>query len=129
MNKFILSIMALLTCSLGSCGQHGFKTVDADEFEREIASDSVQLVDVRTAGEFAEGHIAAGRVVNIDVKTPDFAVRADELLDKGKTVAVYCRSGKRSAYAAGQLVKSGFRVINLDGGILAWRQKGKPVAR
>ena len=124
-----MSFIALFTCCLGSCGQQEFKTVDADEFEREIASGNVQLVDVRTAEEFADGHIASEGVRNIDVKQPDFAGRADEVLDKGKTVAVYCRSGKRSANAARQLAKKGFNVINLDGGILEWQHRGKPVAK
>ena len=41
-------------------------------------------------------------------------------LDKKRTVAVYCRSGRRSKNAAGQLVKEGFKVVELEGGFLGW---------
>lgn len=129
MNKFIIIFMALFTGCLSSCGQQKFKTMDADEFEKAISSDSVQLVDVRTADEFWQGHIASPDVKNIDVQQPNFIQRASKELDNGKTIAVYCRSGKRSAAAAGQLTEQGFKVINLDGGILEWQQRGKPTAR
>lgn len=129
MNKLILSAITLFGCCLCSCGQQDFKTVDADEFEKAVSTDTVQLVDVRTAEEFNEGHIASTNVKNIDVKQADFIQRADSELDKGKTVAVYCRSGKRSADAAGQLTEIGFKVINLDGGILEWQKRSKATAR
>ena len=54
MNKIILSIMALFTGCMAGCGQQAFRTVDADEFEKAILTDSVQLVDVRTSAEFGE---------------------------------------------------------------------------
>jgi L-ascorbate metabolism protein UlaG (beta-lactamase superfamily) len=40
---------------------------------------------------------------------------------------VYCRSGKRSALAAGGLTKEGYKVVNLKGGIIAWKEAGMPV--
>lgn len=126
MKKIILSAMTLLTGCLAGCGQQEFKSVDADEFEKAISTNNVQLVDVRTAEEFAEGHIGADATKNIDVKRPDFIEQAEQELDKGKTVAVYCRSGRRSADAAKQLAERGFKVIDLKGGIIGWRQHGKP---
>ena len=79
---------------------------------------SVVVLDVRTADEFAEGHIA--RAVNIDVKQSDFMDKAKATLPKGKTIAVYCRSGRRSANACEQLSSEGFKTYNLKGGIIAW---------
>ena len=129
MNKIILSIMALFTGCMTGCGQQAFRTVDADEFEKAILTDSVQLVDVRTAEEFSEARIGSAEVKNIDMKQPDFMRRAAEELDKGKTVAVYCRSGRRSAEAAGWLAGQGYKVIDLKGGILEWQERGKNTTR
>lgn len=129
MNKLLLSVMALFTGCLTSCGQQDIKSVDADEFEKTISRDGVQLLDVRTEAEFSEGHIASDKVKNIDSRQPDFIEQADGELDKGRPVAVYCRSGRRSMDAARLLAKRGFEVINLKGGILEWQEKGKPVRR
>ena len=129
MNKLLLSVMALFTGCLTSCGQQDIKSVDADEFEKTISRDGVQLLDVRTEAEFREGHIASDKVKNIDYRQPDFVEQAYGELDKGRPVAVYCRSGRRSMDAARLLAKRGFEVINLKGGILEWQEKGKPVRR
>lgn len=129
MNKLLLSVITLFAGCLTSCGQQNIRTVDADEFEKTISQDNVQLVDVRTEAEFREGHIASDKVKNIDVKQSDFAGQADKELDKGLPVAVYCRSGRRSLDAAKQLTERGFEVINLKGGILEWQEKGKPTRR
>ena len=129
MNKLLLSVMALFTGCLTSCGQQDIKSVDADEFEKTISRDGVQLLDVRTEAEFSEGHIASDKVKNIDCRQPDFIEQADGELDKGRPVAVYCRSGRRSLDAAKMLAKRGFEVINLKGGILEWQEKGKPIRR
>lgn len=105
-------------CSVFGCTAKGFVSVDADEFAREIAMPGVQLVDVRTAEEYANGHIPAA--VNMDVFSPDFAKQI-ATLDKERTVALYCRSGRRSKSAAEQAVKQGYKVVELDGGILSWK--------
>ena len=49
------------------------------------------------------------------------------MLPADKTIAVYCRSGKRSALAAGGLTKEGYKVVNLRGGIIAWKEAEMPV--
>ncbi|WP_276894325.1 rhodanese-like domain-containing protein [Hallella bergensis] len=126
MKHLIMSILAALGLGTGSCAQNEHITsVDAAQFEAAISADSVQLIDVRTAGEYAEGHIA--NAVNIDVKLPDFASKAAGTLDKDRPAYVYCRSGQRSMKAARMLAKQGFEVVNLNGGIMEWMNAGKPV--
>ena len=118
MKKFlIMSIFASLTTIFG-CSAKGFVSVSASEFATEIAKEGVQLVDVRTASEYAEGHIPGA--VNIDVFSSDFAEKISAL-DKERTVALYCRSGRRSKSAGEVAVKQGFKVVELDGGIISWR--------
>ena len=120
MKKFaFMSLFAVLSTIFG-CSAQGFVSVEADEFAREIAKKEVQLVDVRTAAEYAEGHIP--NAVNIDVYSSDFAEKI-AALDKNQTLAIYCRSGRRSKSAAQQAVNLGFKGVELDGGVLSWRGK------
>ncbi|MDE5688316.1 MAG: rhodanese-like domain-containing protein [Paramuribaculum sp.] len=121
---FIMVIMCAMHV-LGCSRNDSIISVAAPEFEKEIKSGSVQLLDVRTPEEFADGHIADA--INIDVKEEDFQEMASEKLSKDSTVLVYCRSGRRSLDAAGQLTKLGYKVVNLTGGITEWKENGLPV--
>lgn len=102
-------------------------TIGVKDFAKAIKDTAhVRLVDVRTAKEYAEGHIAGA--VNIDVNQPDFEQRTAGFVGLDDTqVAVYCRSGRRSMKAAESLSQRGVRVLNLDGGITAWQREGKPI--
>ena len=90
-----------------------------------VADTNVVVLDVRTAGEFAEGHLE--RAINIDYHQSDFAEKAKAVLPLDKKIAVYCRSGRRSAGAAGILGEAGYKLVNLKGGIIAWKEAGMPV--
>lgn len=128
MGKLKIALLSLLACALGACAKgEGFDSVDANEFEKIIRSGDVQLVDVRRAEEFAEGHIPGALL--LDVTREDFRGKAAFALNREKIVAVYCRSGKRSVTAANILVKEGYKVVNLRGGWLEWSAKGKPSER
>ena len=105
-----------------------YKNLTSAQFEELIKSPNVQLVDVRTLAEHMEGHIPGS--LNINVKDEEgFPAAVDDLLDKGREVAVYCRSGRRSRTAADLLVKKGFKVYNLDKGILNWIEEGREVEK
>ena len=104
-----------------------FSNVNVDEFQALIADSSMQLLDVRTPEEYDEGHIAGATLV--DVNDSSFIERAVAVLDKQRPVAVYCRSGRRSARAANLLVAQGFQVTNLNGGVMAWRDAGKSLVK
>lgn len=120
MKNEIMSLAMILTLF----GCHGYKNLTVDEFETMLAEDgTVQLVDVRTPEEYAEGHLDGA--VNIDWREANFMDKAQALLDKGRPVMVYCRSGKRGAEAAAKLDGAYFKTYNLVGGILAWIEAGK----
>lgn len=105
-----------------------YKNLTSAQFEELIKSPNVQLVDVRTLAEHMEGHIPGS--LNINVKDEEgFPEAVDELLDKGREVAVYCRSGRRSRTAADLLIKKGFKVYNLDKGILNWIEEGREIEK
>lgn len=73
---------------------------------REMVMSGAQLLDVRSAAEFAEG--AAPGAMNIPVQ---MLGRYTALLDKAKPVIVYCRSGSRSAMAVNMLKSVGFKQV------------------
>ena len=104
-----------------------FSNVGVDEFQTLIADPNMQLLDVRTPEEFDEGHIAGATLV--DVNDSSFVDRAVAILDKQRPVAVYCRSGRRSARAANLLVAQGYTVTNLNGGVMAWQDAGKTLIK
>lgn len=115
------SLMSLiLSCSNDNMN---YMSVDVEEFEATISDTTVQVLDVRTAEEYMEGHIA--RSINIDVKTDTFEVGVNTRLDKSHTVALYCRSGRRSKKAAEILSNNGFKVIELNEGITSWTNNNK----
>ena len=92
-----------------------------------IEGGSVEVLDVRTPDEYAEGHLAGATL--IDFYEPDFATRIAGL-DRTKTYVVYCRSGNRSGQAVALMAGQGFSAVNdVDGGILAWQAAGLPVTR
>src|SRR5690606_27394894 len=97
--------------------------LDVNEYEEKLASlKNVQLVDVRTAEEYAEGHLK--NAVNINIGSSNFEEHI-AILDKNKPVMVYCLSGGRSGNAANKLEKMGFtQVYNMKGGIMKWRNAG-----
>lgn len=140
MKKILLLTFAAMVTTLGCGGgiqtdnkdnlsAGSIQTVGVMDFAKAIADTAhVKLIDVRTAKEFSEGHIA--NAVNIDVNQSDFEQRTAYLVGLDDTqLAVYCRGGRRSLKAAESLSRRGARVINLDGGIMAWQQSGKPIVK
>lgn len=127
MNNLLKGIIVVMLSTLfASCSSHqGIESVTADEFENALYDGHVQLLDVRSADEYSQGHIANAE--NIDVQQPDFIDKAKAKLDHTNLVYVYCRSGKRSMLAAQKLVKAGYQVVNLRDGIVGWENAGKPV--
>lgn len=138
MKKIFYSIMACLM-SLSCQGQKTdkekdmnedqepkFASVSVEEFAQVMADTSVVVLDVRTLEEHVAGHIE-GTTLHIDVLKPDFDSLAVANINKGCTVALYCRSGNRSKRAASALASKGYRVIELATGYNGWVQAGRPV--
>ena len=126
MKRLLICLMAVMGITTACC-QQNFENTDPEGFAALIADSSVVILDVRTAEEFKDGHIA--NALNIDVKQKKFVKKAKAMLPKDRTIAVYCRSGRRSANAAELLAKNGYECVNLYGGILAWIENGKPVVQ
>lgn len=122
-------LATIILAGLLSCqsSKPGYRSVSVDDFQHLIADSSVIRLDVRTAKEFDEGHIP--NAVNIDVLHPDFLQKALSSLPRKRTIAVNCRSGKRSKKAAELLAKKGYKVVELDAGFNGWIEEGKEVTK
>ena len=87
------------------------------------AEPALQLIDVRTPEEFQAGHLKGAKNIPVD----QLQARAGEL-SKDEPLALYCRSGNRSASALRIVGSLGFKgAQHLEGGILAWQREGLPL--
>lgn len=106
----------------------GVRVVSVDEAATLLAAEpSPTVLDVRTPGEYAEGHLADA--VLVDYQAPDFDEQVAELDPDGSYV-IYCRSGNRSAGARAVMTELGFTdVADIEGGIQAWLAADQPVVQ
>ena len=109
--------MSLFTSLFGAKAQEdeNIKLLSPAEFETAICAGEVQLLDVRTPGEYDQGAIHDAQ--NLDFFNQKIFLTGLEKLDKNKPVYVYCKSGGRSNKAAHIMKKMGFtRIFDLEGG-------------
>ena len=124
----VLSLILIAVSLMSSC-QHRLSStskvsvngvVKKEVFKEIIGLGKVQLVDVRTPEEFLAGHIDKAK--NINFNDPNFKQSIATSLNKNKPVAIYCRSGRRSASALIILKEMGFKdIYDLEGGFLNWQ--------
>ena len=119
----VLSLLCAVACSSVRNNRISFGSLDADKYAKLIQKDNVTLVDVRTAEEFAAGHIA-GAEHNIDVRKSTFIDDAEKTLPSKGIIAVYCKGGVRSKTAASQLAARGYKVAELSTGYDGWVKSG-----
>lgn len=119
------SLLLFFILVLAGCGAfHDYDSVAVDGFAEYLERDGVICLDVRTTDEYVAGHIPGA--VNVDVlQEESFLEKAKEVLPEGASVAVYCRSGRRSRTAAGILADNGYEVVNLKKGFESWTDAGK----
>ena len=112
--------MSLLSMLFGgSATNENTKLLSPQEFKEHISKKKVQLIDVRTPGEFRSSRI--NRAKNIDFYSGSFASEFNKL-NKNKPVYIYCRTGSRSRHASNKLFEMGFKEIyDLQGGIVRWK--------
>jgi rhodanese-related sulfurtransferase len=95
------------------------------DFEKAIAQPNIQVLDVRTPGEYQSGHLKDALQANWNDEQ-QFRDRV-KALDKNKPVYTYCLSGGRSNAATAWLRQDGYTAYNLTGGMNAWKIAGKPL--
>ena len=117
-------VIFFLFVSLDAFSQR-VNNVSVKEFEKDLDTAMVQLLDVRKSEEYKAGHLKGAFQADwLDKK--EFEERI-QYLDKSKPVFVYCLVGGRSGAAASYLAQKGFNVVNMEGGISAWKKENKPV--
>jgi rhodanese-related sulfurtransferase len=108
MKKVIAAVFASALLLSGCSSNSAVTDLGAADFVAQSQAAGVVIIDVRTAGEFNEGHIT--NAINIDVESMRFDAEI-AALDKNVTYALYCRSGNRSSIAAGKMSDAGFTSI------------------
>ena len=95
--------------------------IDYKKMSKILDMDSTVLIDVRTVDEFNSFRIKNS--INIDYYSKGFLDSISSFKDK-KNIILYCRSGRRSYYAAKLLQQKGFNnIYNLEGGVLEVKKK------
>jgi rhodanese-related sulfurtransferase len=124
MKKFI-AIMASVLLLAGCSSSSSAIDLSVSEFSSKVTEAGIITLDVRTPGEFNEGHIEGAQL--IDFQSGNFESEI-ATLDKSKTYAVYCRSGNRSGQAVKVMSDAGFsNLYNLNGGVIDWANAGLPL--
>jgi len=128
-NLIMLIAIIILATTVYINAQQETLLVSPGEVNKMIANDTnIVLLDVRTVSEFNSeaGHLKSAYLIPVD----ELETRINEL-DKFKTrsMIVYCRSGHRSGIALPILLKHGFKVRNMEGGINRWNAEQLPVIK
>jgi thioredoxin 1 len=129
MKKYLFSMLVLLVSTIWVSCQNKQNTaggkLSPKEFNQYLTEHpNAQLIDVRTAEEFNEGHIKGAK--NIDINQDGFEAKLNEL-NKEEPVLVYCLSGGRSGNAASMMRTKNFKTIYEMPGILKWNAEGLPL--
>jgi thioredoxin len=125
MKTKIVVIIAFLSALLLETRAQTVQDVDAVKFKELTTQKDMLILDVRTEGEYTRGHIKGSTL--IDLSSPSAADRLN-LLQKNKTVLIYCLSGSRSTVVAQYMQKQGFsKIYNLTYGLMDWNRQGFPL--
>jgi rhodanese-related sulfurtransferase len=104
------------------------RETNVEEVKKKIdGGEKFVLVDVREESEFAKDHLPGAIHLGKGIIERDIEARVPDL---NAEIVLYCGGGFRSALAADNLQKMGYKnVISMDGGIRDWRGKGFPLTR
>ena len=116
--KFLLPVIILMLASASSLSAQK-KQFNSPEIKEVLKNNkSIVILDVRTAGEFAEGHLKGAH--NIDIRQQDAHSKIDKLNPKA-TYLVYCRTNHRSGMAVDYMMQKGFKnVYQMMDGFPGW---------
>lgn len=131
MKKYSLLVAISLIALVSGCTKaqnNGVLISPADAGTLIEKDTALVILDVRTPGEFNSG---TGHLKNaILIPVGELENRLQELeFAKDKTILVYCRSGHRSGIASEILLKNGYKIRDLQGGISHWKAEDLPVVQ
>lgn len=117
-STYILIAVLIVGFLFYSRAQANVPTISPEEAREYLTNSNYQFIDVRTDDEYDSGHIPNSMHIPLH-QIQDRMSEIDSL--KNKNIIAYCRSGARSSKATKILVKAGFDVLNLSGGVLSWK--------
>lgn len=130
MKKILLSLLTAISFGTTGCSAQSdsIDTLAPLTFIKQAKADTTAIIlDVRTPEEYKEEHLAGARQLDfLNTSVFDAGIKQ---LDKSHTYYVYCRSGKRSHNACIKMKKQGFKVFDMEGGILNWKKLGMPTTK
>lgn len=130
MKKILLSLLTAISFGTTGCSAQSdsIDTLAPQAFIKQAKADTTAIIlDVRTPEEYKEEHLAGAQQLDfLNTSVFDAGIK---LLDKSHTYYVYCRSGKRSHNACIKMKKQGFKVFDMEGGILNWKKLGMPTTK
>lgn len=113
-------ILSILNCQTKT--SDALVLISPQELKELSLLEGIQLIDVRTPGEYQKGHVQTAE--NIDFLDADFETNI-QYLDPTKPIIIYCQRGSRSAKCASKLIAKGFvKVYDLKGGFVQWKNSG-----
>ncbi|MGH2552575.1 MAG: rhodanese-like domain-containing protein [Chitinophagaceae bacterium] len=120
---FILLLFMATSCQ---AQQDSSRKIGPDKFEKGIARPGIQILDVRTPGEYNNGHIKNSMLADW-TNREQFNDRI-QYVDINIPVYIYCQVGGRSTAAANWMRQNGFsEVLELNGGFNEWKKERKPI--
>ena len=124
---FILFIVLLFISNIAMIAQNKIEINSKEAFTMLQKINKIVVLDVRTPGEFNDGHIKGA--VNIDIHDPD-ALRKIDKLDHNTVYLVHCRTNHRSKIAADHMVQSGFKTVyQMMDGYMGWAANNLPAQK
>ena len=120
--SYILILLIAVGIFLISRGNSNIPKISSEEGLGLLNDKDYKFLDVRTDSEHSNGHIPN----SFHIPLQELQSRISEIEPmKDKNIIVYCRSGARSRTVTKTLLKNGFKVFNLSGGIMSWKGKLK----
>lgn len=127
MKSLRLFSVAVLTLLVMACGHAAEPISNAELSQRISQGDAPVILDVRSDGEYASGHVPGARNIPVDQLSDHLSeLRRHDNAE----IVVYCESGRRASRAADILIGDGFlHVRHLQGDMRQWRKDGLPMDR
>lgn len=119
--RFIFCVFLMIFGFTKCTSQEKIKSITTAELKVLLDNEEIQLLDVRSPKEIAQGFIKTAKFANYF--DDDFLEQASKQLDKNNTVYLYCRSGNRSSKSAKILQEKGYDVVNVLGGFNQWKKE------
>ncbi len=126
LSKRIIIAISMLVALLVSWPAFTAESIKASEVAEMIKAGKATLIlDVRTADEYASGHVPGA----VNISHTELADRMSEItVAKDDEIIVYCRSGHRAGIAEKMLSEAGFTNIrDMEGHMLGWEKSGYPI--